>query len=139
MASQDILRQLEEAAEQQAQALDLTELYYSIPETAHILKISRAKLDSYLKNDDYQIQKVGFENSRKKYVLAEDIRKLYLILHIPFLSSGKDKLHLPPRAPQPPQVRSASELALARHLGEPALQRPLGNGTLPRSMVTNGR
>lgn len=116
MASQDILRKLEEEAEIQANALDLSENFYNTEDAAKILGISRAKMYFYLKDKDLQIDTVHFENDRKKYVLAEDVRRLYVILHTPFLNSKSAALRLPSRAPKPPQVQSAGEAAILRHM-----------------------
>lgn len=116
MASQDILRKLEEEATHQAQALELAELYYSVEDAAKILGISRAKMYHYLKDEDFQIDWIKFDNDRKKYVLADDIRRLYIILHTPFLNSKEKIGHSPPRAPEPPRVQSAGEAAILRHM-----------------------
>lgn len=116
MASQDILRKLEGEAEKQAQTLELTEDFYKAEDAAKILGISRAKMYHYLNDKEYGIETIKFENDRRRYVLSEDIRRLYIILHTPFLNSKEKILHIPPRAPEPPKVQSAGEAAIMRHM-----------------------
>lgn len=127
MAPKDVLHKLEEEAEKQAKALELTKLYYNMVEAAKILGISRAKLDRYLNSEDFQIEKIGFENDRKKYMLAEDIRRLYVFLHTPYLNSSK---------PKTPLVQSAGEAALQRHLGPRAQVQLQDQATQPLHAVT---
>ena len=110
MASQDVLRKLEEEAAQQAKALELSQLFYDVEETANLLHISRAKLYRYLNDTELQIETISFENDRKTYVLAEDVRRLYVILHTPYLQSSKNK----PRPVHRPH--SAGEAAIMRHM-----------------------
>lgn len=96
MASTTILDQLAELAETQAQALELTENFYSLQRAAEILQISRAKLDKYLHDPEYQLNVLQFENDRKHYILAEDIRRLYGVLHRPFFRK-RPGYSVPPR------------------------------------------
>lgn len=103
MASQDVLQHLRETARTAANALDLQQPYYDAEETAGILHISRAKLYRYL--NDLGIDTVGFENDRKRYILPEDIRDIYVHLHTPYLQKKEGaKIRPPLPAALPPRV-----------------------------------
>lgn len=104
MAAHDILEKLQDEARIQATALDLPESYYPVEDAAKLLQISRAKLYRYLRDKEYQIALIRFENSRKRYVLAEDIRRLYELLHTPFLQKRGEKISLPRPAALPPRI-----------------------------------
>lgn len=81
MAQQDVLKQLEERARAEAAALDLSEMLYSIDDAAKILQMSRAKLYRYV--SEHGITTLIYENNRKQFLLADDIRGIYVSLHMP--------------------------------------------------------
>lgn len=110
MATDDILRQLVEDAKVRASELDLPALYYPIEEAANILNISRSKLYRYLRDREFQIEPLEFENDRRSYVLSEDIRRLFIILHTPYIKKHSGRIRPPQRAPMPPEVSASNGL-----------------------------
>lgn len=110
MATDDILKALEEAVEQQASALPLDKTYYDVPEAALILQVSPALLYNYLKSPLSGIEPIHFRRDRKKYILADDIRKLFVFLNQPYIKPGNET-ERPPALPaiEPAKTRPRIE------------------------------
>ncbi len=98
MASDEIIKQLEEAVQRQANELKLDEPYYDIDQAADILKASRALLYKYLKSPHSGIEPIHFRRDRKSYILADDIRRLYVLLNQPYFKPRESETR-PPAVP----------------------------------------
>lgn len=109
MNTDTILQQLEESAAAQAQALDLSETHYALIDVAHILGISRALLYRLINNPRVGVDCIRFPNNRGRFLLPDDIRKLYVLLHTPYI--------------EPPKVDESSHAAPVHEI-VPAPQRP---------------
>ena len=110
MATDDMLKALEEAVQRRADEMELSKPYYDVDGAAFILEVSKALLYRFLNSPHSGIEPIHFRRDRKSYILADDVRKLYVLLNQPYIKP-RDETERPPDLPaiEPAKTRPRIE------------------------------